>query len=47
MNADAEAKQEIGEDVAGEQVNASTRRYAIAVPANGTRVVRVTYETRY
>lgn len=35
------------EDVVGEQVNASTRRYAIPVPANGTRVVRVTYETRY
>ena len=35
------------EDVPGQQVNASTRRYAVPVPANGTRVVRVTYETRY
>lgn len=35
------------EDVAGEQLNAGSRLYRIEVPANGTRVVRVTYETRY
>ena len=35
------------EDVAGEQVNADTRKYRVTVPANGKREVRVTYETRY
>jgi hypothetical protein len=35
------------EDVPGEQVNAGNRKYVISVPANGKRVVRVTYETRY
>lgn len=35
------------EDVKGEQVNADRRRYIIPVPANGERVVRVTFETRY
>jgi hypothetical protein len=35
------------EDVAGEQLNADRRKYVISVPANGKRVVRVTYETRY
>jgi hypothetical protein len=35
------------EDVPGEQLNADKRKYVIAVPANGKRVVRVTYETRY
>ncbi|MXO71477.1 DUF4139 domain-containing protein [Alteraurantiacibacter buctensis] len=35
------------EDVPGEQLNAGNRRYRVEVPANGTRVVRVTYETRY
>ncbi len=35
------------EDVPGEQINAGSRKYTVAVPANGTRVVRVTYETRY
>jgi hypothetical protein len=35
------------EDVAGEQLNADRRKYLINVPANGKRVVRVTYETRY
>ncbi len=35
------------EDVPGEQLNAGNRKYAISVPANGKRVVRVTYETRY
>jgi hypothetical protein len=37
----------ITEDVPGEQLNADRRRYRVTVPANGTRVVRVTYETRY
>ncbi len=37
----------IAEDVAGEQVNFDTRLYRVSVPANGERVVRVTYETRY
>lgn len=35
------------EDVVGEQLNAGSRLYRITVPANGSRVVRVTYETRY
>ena len=35
------------EDVPGEQLNADKRKYVITVPANGKRVVRVTYETRY
>jgi hypothetical protein len=35
------------EDVPGEQLNAGNRKYVITVPANGKRVVRVTYETRY
>jgi hypothetical protein len=35
------------EDVAGEQLNAGNRLYRITVPANGSRVVRVTYETKY
>ena len=35
------------EDLPGQQLNADRRKYVIAVPANGTREVRVTYETRY
>ncbi len=35
------------EDVVGEQLNAGTRLYRVTVPANGTRVVRVTYQTKY
>ncbi|KLE33576.1 hypothetical protein AAW01_00750 [Aurantiacibacter gangjinensis] len=35
------------EDVEGEQLNADQRLYRVRVPANGERVVRVTYETRY
>ena len=35
------------EDVPGEQLNADRRKFTVTVPANGTRVVRVTYETRY
>ncbi|WP_336986206.1 DUF4139 domain-containing protein [Altererythrobacter aquiaggeris] len=37
----------VSEDVLGEQINADRRKYTVAVPANGKRVVRVTYETRY
>jgi hypothetical protein len=35
------------EDLPGQQLNADRRKYVIAVPANGKREVRVTYETRY
>ncbi len=35
------------EDVEGEQLNVNSRLYRITVPANGERVVRVTYETRF
>ena len=35
------------EDVPGKQLNADRRKYVISVPANGERVVRVTYQTRY
>lgn len=35
------------EDVPGQQLNADRRKYAVTVPANGKREVRVTYETRY
>ncbi|MFO6447629.1 DUF4139 domain-containing protein [Erythrobacter sp. NE805] len=35
------------EDVPGEQLDIDRRRYKITVPANGERVVRVTFETRY
>ena len=37
----------VSEDVPGEQINADRRQYLVTVPANGKRVVRVTYETRY
>ena len=37
----------VSADVPGEQLNADRRKYVISVPANGKRVVRVTYETRY
>lgn len=37
----------VQEDVPGKQVNAGTRKWIVPVPANGKRVVRVTYETRY
>ncbi len=37
----------VSEDVAGEQINADRRLYKVAVPANGERVVRVTYETKF
>jgi len=35
------------EDVPGEQINLDRRKWKISVPANGERIVRVTYETRY
>lgn len=35
------------EDIPGEQVNLDKRKWKISVPANGERIVRVTYETRY
>jgi len=37
----------IAEDITGEQLNADRRKYVVPVPANGERVIRVTYETRY
>ncbi len=37
----------VREDVEGEQLNADSRLYRISIPANGERVVRVTFETRY
>jgi len=37
----------VAEDVPGEQLNYDARLYRITVPANGERVVRVTYESRY
>jgi len=35
------------EDIKGEQLNADQRRYTVPIPAEGERVIRVTYETRY
>jgi len=35
------------EDIKGEQINAGIRKYVVPVPAEGERVIRVTYETRY
>lgn len=37
----------VSEDVEGEQINWGNRLYKVTVPANGKRVVRVTYETRW
>ncbi len=37
----------VSEDVEGEQINWGSRLYRVTVPANGERVVRVTYETRF
>ncbi len=37
----------VSEDVPGEQLNAGSRLYKVSVPANGERVVRVTYETKF
>lgn len=35
------------EDIKGEQINIDQRKYVVPVPAEGERVIRVTYETRY
>jgi hypothetical protein len=35
------------EDIKGEQLNNDQRRFIVPIPAEGERVVRVTYETRY
>jgi hypothetical protein len=35
------------EDIKGEQLNDDRRRYTVPVPAEGERVIRVTYEARY
>ena len=37
----------VSEDVEGEQLNRDTRLYRVTVPANGERVVNVTYETKF
>ncbi|HSM52846.1 MAG TPA: DUF4139 domain-containing protein [Erythrobacter sp.] len=37
----------LSEDLPGEQLNADKRKYVITVPANGERVVRISYATRY
>ncbi|MEL6878557.1 MAG: DUF4139 domain-containing protein [Pseudomonadota bacterium] len=37
----------ISEDITGEQINYDRRKWVVPVPANGRRVIRVTYETRY
>lgn len=37
----------VSEDVPGEQINYSRRKYVVPVPAEGKRVIRVTYETRW
>ena len=37
----------VSEDIAGRQINADRRKWVVPVPAEGERVIRVTYETRY
>lgn len=37
----------VSEDIAGQQLNFDRRKWVVPVPAEGERVVRVTYETRY
>lgn len=37
----------VSEDIAGQQINYQRRKYTIPVPAEGKRVIRVTYETRW
>ena len=37
----------ISEDIEGTQLNRDRRRWVVPVPANGRRVIRVTYETRF
>ncbi|MEL6486873.1 MAG: hypothetical protein AAFQ13_06995, partial [Pseudomonadota bacterium] len=36
-----------GEEIAGEQLDYTRRKFTIPVPAEGERVIRVTYETRW
>ena len=37
----------VSEDIVGEQLNYDRRKYTVPVPAEGKRVIRVTYETRW
>ena len=37
----------VSEDIQGEQVNFDRRKWIVPVPAEGERVIRVTFETRY
>ncbi|MBM0171076.1 DUF4139 domain-containing protein [Altererythrobacter sp. C41] len=37
----------VSEDIPGEQLNADRRKWVVPVPAEGERVIRVTYETRF
>ncbi|UIP08144.1 DUF4139 domain-containing protein [Erythrobacter sp. SDW2] len=37
----------VREDIPGEQLNWDSRKWIVPVPAEGERVIRVTYETRY
>lgn len=37
----------VSEDIAGTQINADRRKWIVPVPAEGERVIRVTYESRY
>ncbi len=37
----------VSEGIEGEQINYDRRKWIVPVPANGKRVIRVTYETRY
>ncbi len=37
----------ISEDITGEQLNSDRRKWVVPVPAEGERVIRVTFETRY
>ncbi|WP_435417292.1 DUF4139 domain-containing protein [Parerythrobacter aurantius] len=37
----------VSEDIPGQQLNWDSRKWVVPVPAEGERVIRVTYETRY
>ncbi len=37
----------VSEDIAGDQLNNDRRKWIVPVPAEGERVIRVTFETRY
>lgn len=37
----------VSKDIAGEQINLDRRKWTVPVPAQGERVIRVTFETRY